>query len=341
MRGVVVLIPAYRPDKTLLEVTAGLAALGFEHLVVVDDGSGPECAALFAALEQRCTVLRHAVNCGKGRALKTGFNHIALHCPEAVGVVTVDADGQHHPEDVARVARRLLELSKPALVLGQRSFPRDVPLRSRVGNLVTRRVFRFLAGVDLEDTQTGLRGVPRVLLPELLRLSGENYEYEMNMLLRNKAEGREFATVPIRTIYAPGNPTSHFNPFFDSLKIYFVLLRFISSSLTAGLIDLVVYSICILSGASIVWSLFTARAVSSFINFLMNKNYVFLRRNGFWGCLFRYYALVLLVFLLSYVMVTTLHELLGMNPIPAKVLSETVLFVVSFGVQRALVFTRE
>ena len=107
--------------------------------MIVDDGSGPGFRDIFASVAEfpKVQVLRHAVNLGKGAALKTAFNHVAVHLPGPGGVVTADADGQHHPDDIERVARRL-ERHPDSLVLGSRSFGKDVPLRSRFGNIATR-----------------------------------------------------------------------------------------------------------------------------------------------------------------------------------------------------------
>src|SRR5262249_43671421 len=92
-----VLIPAFRPNETLGEVVRRLAASGVRSIVVVDDGSGPEFQPLFESLERIAAVriLRHAVNLGKGAALKTAMNEALTKMPEAIGVVTADADGQH------------------------------------------------------------------------------------------------------------------------------------------------------------------------------------------------------------------------------------------------------
>ena len=116
------------------------------------------------------TLLRHAVNLGKGAALRTGINHILTHGPEeAVGVVTADADGQHLALTSSRVAEELSrepDSSDP----GVRSFQDDVPLRSRIGNLLTRNLVRAVIGRKMSDTQTGLRGIPDALARDLLRL---------------------------------------------------------------------------------------------------------------------------------------------------------------------------
>src|SRR6266568_3973661 len=144
---VVVLIPAFNPGSSLLDTVEDLAGLGFRDFVVVNDGSQPESEWIFERLAARegCVVLRHAVNLGKGRALKAGLNHFLLHFPDHRGVVTVDADGQHTAQDAAVVACAVQERPQQ-LILGSRTFSGKVPLRSRAGNLITRNVIGLLTG---------------------------------------------------------------------------------------------------------------------------------------------------------------------------------------------------
>ena len=194
----------------------------FQAIVVVDDGSGPAFAPTFE--QCKVTVLRHEKNLGKGAALRTGIKYALAHHPDC-GVVTADADGQHHAEDIIKVAGRL-EREPDAMILGARGFDGDVPGRSRVGNRVSRLVFRMLMGQNLGDTQTGLRGIPRRLLRDLAMMNSTGYEFEVDMLTAAKHLSVPIVEQPIRTIYAPGNPTSHFNPLKDSMRIGFVLARF-------------------------------------------------------------------------------------------------------------------
>lgn len=157
----VALIPAYKPEPAVLDIArALLASEEISDVVVVNDGSGAEYDTLFQELaDMGATVLRHYTNLGKGMALRTGLNHIACAFPHSVGVVTLDADGQHLAKDVLAVAARLLKIPR-ALIMGCRRFGVNTPLRSRVGNNTTRRVMRLLAGLNVSDTQTGLRGIP-------------------------------------------------------------------------------------------------------------------------------------------------------------------------------------
>ena len=220
-----VLIPAWQPNAALLPLITDLSRRGFGKLLLINDGSTADCDAVFAAAASLpgVEVLRHPVNLGKGRALKTGFEHLLRADNGILGVITADADGQHTPEDIAKVAQALLA-NGLRTVLGSRGFEQNVPWRSRLGNALTRRVFNLLLGVDLADTQTGLRGLPRVLLPELLALRGERYEYEMTVLAYLCRSRRTPLEVPIATVYLDRNRGSHFRPVWDSVRIYFVLL---------------------------------------------------------------------------------------------------------------------
>ena len=156
----VIVIPAYEPTSTLLTLVDDLCGDVDRSIVVVDDGSSEACRPIFSALQARpgVVVLRHAVNIGKGQALKTAFNHFLLYAgPDAPGVVTADADGQHLADDLRRVADHI-EQQPSTLVLGSRSFAGKVPFRSRIGNACTRAVFHALLGQLLADTQTACAG---------------------------------------------------------------------------------------------------------------------------------------------------------------------------------------
>ena len=132
------------------------------------------------------TLLQHHVNLGKGRALKTAFNYYLNYFPDGIGVVTADGDGQHAPEDIIKCVERLRH-SPEALILGVRDFSgKDVPLRSRVGNKITRTILKWAIGAPISDTQTGLRGIPRWFLKQILPLKGERFEFETSMLVAGK-----------------------------------------------------------------------------------------------------------------------------------------------------------
>jgi len=228
-----VVVPSYRPDERLPDRLASFRASGFRRVVVVDDGSGPDFQAIFDAVSKMegYIVLRHETNLGKGVALKTAFAHVLEDCPECIGVVTADADGQHAPEDCRRVGEALLD-DLSAIVLGTRDFSyRNVPFRSWWGNNWTVMLFSIFYGKRIPDTQTGLRAFGRVILANLLKVPGTGYEYEMAVLCRAARSRMQLRFVPISTIYEDDNSSSHFRPLRDTVRIYRVLFGNVFSRL--------------------------------------------------------------------------------------------------------------
>lgn len=335
-----VLIPAYNPDETLLKVVDGLLRVHFNDIIIVNDGSKPECEPIFKQLgkNEKCHVITHAVNSGKGRALKTGLNYFYLHFPGSDGVVTADSDGQHQPSDILKAAEALTGNSGK-LVLGCRKMGRKVPFRSLFGNVLTRFVFALVIGKRISDTQSGLRGLPRSMVPQLLQVRGERYEYEINMLIWTKMKAVDIEEVPIDTIYVEDNKASHFNPFFDSMKIYFQLLRYAFSSMLASFFDFIVFTIAFALTANILLSLMVGRfVVGSMLNYIINRRLVFHSKAGVIPTLLKYYLALAAMGFIAYLLIEVALRQLVLGVVPAKIIVETLLFGFSFLIQREFVF---
>ncbi len=223
--GIAVILPAWQPTAALPALVTALADARFGGIVVIDDGSSPDHRPLFEALRPLPSVhlLRHQKNRGKGRSLKTGLAYVAS-LSGITGCVTADADGQHTPIDIVRVAEHFAAAPHRP-VLGIRTFGPEVPWRSRLGNRLTQRLFRFATGISLADTQTGLRAFPQRLFADLLACQGERYEYEMSVLAHLCRTGDVPDQVPIETVYLDENRGSHFHPLWDSLRVYRALTR--------------------------------------------------------------------------------------------------------------------
>ncbi|MFI1994072.1 glycosyltransferase family 2 protein [Actinoplanes sp. NPDC020271] len=220
----IVLLPVFKPGPHLSELVTALLTEVPEpaRVVIVDDGTGSAADDRLTEIEALgCTVLRLAVNQGKGVALKAGFQHVRSQFPGSA-VVCADGDGQHSVADIRAVAERV----RPGrIVLGVRCFDR-MPPRSRFGNTVTQAVFRAATGRTVTDTQTGLRAYPADLIGRLCEVPGERFEYEMNVLLDAAATGHPIDEVPIPATYLGGNAGSHFSGLTDSARIYLPLLRY-------------------------------------------------------------------------------------------------------------------
>ena len=209
-------IPAYRAAHTLPGVLQALrAALPAARIIVIDDGSPDATAAVAKDLAD--WTIRLIDNRGKGAALRSGFEE-ALRGGDDV-VVTVDADGQHDPG----YAPSLLEaLDGFDMVIGERvRAGSSMPLRRRMTNAMASLAIARVAGVHLQDTQSGFRAIRRRVL-ERIRAHGDRYEFETDFLIRAGRAGCRIASVPIATIY--GAP-SHFREISDAVRVVRTIWR--------------------------------------------------------------------------------------------------------------------
>ena len=333
-----VLIPAYQPDARLPRLILELhRADPSTKIVVVDDGSGQKFSDIFeASATAGAHVISYENNRGKGYALREGFTWIRDVAGDlSECVVTADADGQHTLNDIFRVGRTCTDTGTS--VLGVREFVGHVPARSRIGNTATSALFWLATGWKLKDTQTGLRAFPVALLPALLEVQGDRYEYELRVLLHLAKFRHPVTQIPIETIYEAGNPTSHFRPLQDSARIWAPLLKFAASSGVATIIDYVlVLALNALTGA-LFFPVVVARMVSASVNFAMNRRVfeatgVPLRRSAL-----RYAALAIAVVAGSYTMLAVLTGI-GMPLWIAKIIANTTMYLVSYSAQSRYVF---
>ena len=356
-QNVSVVLPSLDPDDKLLAVIDGLLEYGFSDIILVNDGSKPENLHYFetAAEHPQVSLLHHEVNRGKGAALKTAFSWFLENRPNGLGVVTVDGDNQHHPEDTKACVEHMLKENK--IVLGVRDFSQpDVPARSRFGNRTTSLVFKAFVGMTISDTQTGLRAFPREVLQPMLRVAGDRFEYETNMLLFMKQKALPFDEVKIRTVYIEENKSSHFRAVRDSWRIYKLILnhffKYTASSLISSVVDEGIFLLMayflqnVLEGIALTAiPVVTARAISSWVNFVINQKIVFQSEGATGRKAFRYFIttipLLVAQMLLTYGAYSLFNigeqEILLRGVIYGVVM--VVLFFLNFFVQQQWVFS--
>ena len=357
LSNISVVLPSLDPDEKLIAVVDGLLEYGFSDIILVNDGSKQENLHYFTDLAEQhpeIHLLHHEVNKGKGAALKNAFRWFLENRPDGYGVVTVDGDNQHHPEDTRACCEKMLESGN--IVLGCRDFTLDhVPARSRFGNQTTSAIFKIFVGMTISDTQTGLRAIPRKQLKTLVEVFGDRFEYETNMLLAMKTNALAFDEVKIRTVYIEENASSHFHPIRDSWRIYKLILahffRYTISSILSAVIDTAGYALLtvLLRGflkdfALTAVSGVAARVVSSLFNFFVNKNVVFKTNVSTAKAMAKYYALALPQMAAQVLLTQGVYALLNISDsatglrtlIYAIVMS--VLYVVSFMIQQRWVF---
>lgn len=210
---IAILIPSFNPSKKLVKVVYLLHKSGFNNIFVVDDGSTDK--GIFSKLDVSKVIINET-NMGKGNALKKGFKY--LNNLNFLGVITIDDDLQQDISDVVKIANLFLE--KNAVYVGVRDF-KGAPILRRFANKMSSLFFKFIYGIFISDTQTGLRCFPTSLLEKLVDVYGGRFEYEMNVLkylVNNKIDIHE---VPIKTIY--NDNSSHFNSIKDSYRILKVM----------------------------------------------------------------------------------------------------------------------
>jgi putative flippase GtrA len=244
------------------------------------------------------------------------------------------------------------------LILGVRDFSgKDVPTRSKFGNRSASLIFRLFCGMKISDTQTGLRVFPNSAIPTLAVARGERFEYETNMLLILKPNGIKMSEQVIRTVYIEENKSSHYRTFKDTWRILKIVFRhfgiYIGSSLTSFVVDnslfyLFMYLITnfvsfIPSSISEGAAVLPARAISSLLNFYLNKKYAFENKDDYSKTIWKYYAVCIPQMAITMVLLPLLSGLIGLKDgsslnVLLKIAIETILFILSYKIQKNWVF---
>lgn len=349
VKHVVLVVPALDPDARLVELVCTLWGAWKGGIVVVDDGSGEDSAHIFAkCAELGCEVVRHPRNLGKGAALKTGFARACELWPDALGIVTCDCDGRHLPHDVVAAAHAL-EAEPGALHVGTRDFSRtEVPGKTHAFNAFTRLAIRFFCGVDVRDTQSGLRALPMSFARELIDEPAGGFEFECALLCDAREAKLAFREVPISYVCDPNSPETHFDLLRDTARILGVMVElFVKCTLTSVgcyALDIVLFALLVhlLSGLgvdelAVGVATVGARVVSAGANFAVNRRRVF-GADSSGVRIVRYAVLALAIMCASAAGTTLLTECLGTPAVPSKVVVDLALFFVNYKLQHAWVF---
>ena len=217
-----IIIPAYNPNYKLVELIENLYKYN-KNILVINDGSSKESNKYFEKIKEKCIILNSSENKGKGNALKKGFKYIVENEKSFIGVVTVDADGQHQIEDIIKIENEIKDNPKK-IILGYRDFDKEnVPFLNKISNKMMCFLNKKIYGYNIKDTQTGLRGIPRSYLKEFINIYGERYEYEYNVLKYIQLKNIEFCQIAINTIYDK-KIKSNYKKIIDSIKILKIFL---------------------------------------------------------------------------------------------------------------------
>ena len=349
-----IVIPSYEPDDRLISLLEDFDQKGMGPVIIVNDGSDVKFDDIFKKAESIIAgrggkLISYRPNRGKGRALKTAFGYISENMPDALGCVTADSDGQHTPECITTIIDTL-RANPDNLILGIRQFDKkDIPWKSWFGNTVTIKVFSYVSGMRVNDTQSGLRGIPFKFMKELIDCKGERFEFETQMLL--ECAGRyELTEIPIRTIYdSKENHQTHFNPVKDSIRIYKILckkfFKFVFASVSSFIIDILLFYLFVLCFKEAFPALYVtmatvgARVISAVYNYLINYKFVFKSRASKATSLSKYALLAIIQMSLSAGIVTLfMHFFPNAWETLVKCIVDMILFLISYAIQQRFVF---
>ncbi len=336
----VLVIPAYNPDNSLIQLIQQHRELTPQQpVIIVNDGSNPDCDSIFAQLQKSgLTLLNHATNQGKGAALKTAFryylNHYANHYQ---GVITADADGQHHIEDIAKISQALAD-EPNKLHLGVRDFSGTrIPLRSRFGNRLTKFIINCFYKTPLLDTQSGLRAIPNQLINVLLECPKDRYEFEFEMFFIAQSLPIAINQIPIKTIYMNNNQSSHFRPLIDSMRIYAIFFRYGAMAIASFILDFTLFCLFINLFGRLSFSVLGARFCSAAFNFFANKKLTFKSQKSMALAACKYALLAAFSGIMVWQLTAFLHNL-NLNLYVSKISADIIFFCANFLIQKHWVF---
>ena len=336
MEEVCIVIPAFNPSDKLLTLIDSLNQKQLNNIIVINDGSNAIYNPIFTTLKNKNIILlEHEKN--KGAALKTAFHYI-LNNPilNDIGIVTADADLQHIETDIVMMCDQLKK-NPDHLHLGVRTFQKNIPWRSLIGNKLTQFFYQLFYRQNITDTQTGLRSIPRKLLPLLCNIHNNGYEFELSMLILAKKNNIICEQHPITTVYIENNNSSHFNPLIDSIKIYWVMFRYLASSLSSYIIDFLLFILFYHLLSNLFLSILLPRIISGSYNFLVNHRVVFKSNKKLRNTLQSYLLLSIFTIISSFYLIK-LFMLCGLHIYISKIIADSVIYFFNFYVQRFFVF---
>lgn len=337
----VIIIPSLNPNERLISLIQELTSENKFKIIIVNDGSNAFYDDIFKKLYENkdVIILKHKKNLGKGAALKTAFSYCLENFKDYVGVVTCDDDGKYTLKDIIAIAEELNH-HKNCLMLGVRN-------TNYTGNKILSYVFKFLYNLNIEDTKTGLRGIPMNEIKWLLKIHGNHYDFEINMLIQFKRRNIEIKQFPINIVN--GIKDINHKTIKDTFRIFILIILNLSLYSAAlfgsAIIDVGAFFISntfIFSKMVIAERLFIStiisRTLSSLWNFSINRKFFTKAKGQFKNHFFRYYILLFCQMMVSYILIYLFSLRFNVNASIIKIIVDLLLAIFSYQVQLRFVF---
>lgn len=343
-----ILIPAYNPDQDLITLVDGLINMGFDKILIVDDGSEQASQWVFDKLLDYpyCIIYKHEKNKGKGAAVKTGLAHFIGDFPDYDLLITTNADGYHSLEAIESVTLSAMK-NTDSLVLGVKDFSKiNLPLHNRLGKWISEKMIYFFLPQDILDIQTGLRGISRKFASTFMALAGESSDYETNMVLQCQQSEIPIKQVPIKTPFFKKKKGENFHPVLEALKMYWQFIKYIIVALLTTIIDVTTFMlfVALFIDASpnnyILYATVVSRIISLLFNYILNHKTVFHPYSGTLQTFLKYALICAVNILASAYLVKAIYLLtnMHMNLALIKILVSFLLFFFNYYLQKKWVF---
>jgi len=215
--NICVIIPAFNEAKNIANIIKRIKSYNLKVLVI-DDGSVDNTAEI--ALNSDVEVIKNKRNLGKGASLIRGFDYALKNNFDAV--ITMDADGQHLPEDLPKFIQKA-EQSNNSIFIGNRMLnPLKMPLIRKLTNRVMSFLISLIIKQNVPDTQCGFKLIKRELL-EKLKLNTKHYDTESEIIIKSALLGYTIESIPIRCVYE--SKKSQINPIVDTFRFIWFLIK--------------------------------------------------------------------------------------------------------------------
>lgn len=333
-----VIIPAYNPGNIIQQVIKKVSKY-CHNIVLVDDGCDGENKKLLNTLatNDNVTLLTHKQNQGKGFAIHTGIEYALKKGAE--NIIMLDSDGQHRPEELQGFID-YADTHDYSLVVGARTEIDKMPLRSKIGNISMAKIFGFLFGQKLKDTQSGYRMLSANFARQFLdNVEPGRYETEMQMLMFAAKSKIPIDEIPITTQYFDGNSNSKFRPIADSLRVLGSFAKYSGVGFVSFLIDYAIFlSLTTFLGIYFLYAHITSRVFSGSFNFIANKKFVFNHTQSTKKAFTKYLIAVALSLSISTVLLYLFVDIFSIKSAVAKLLAEASTFLLNYFVLKHFVF---
>ncbi|WP_026526486.1 bifunctional glycosyltransferase family 2/GtrA family protein [Butyrivibrio sp. VCD2006] len=347
-----VIIPAYKPNDNLINLVSDLSENGFSKIIIVDDGNGPQMAGFFEHIEQKfnATILHHSVNLGYGRSLKTAFNHALLNCDDLKGCIISDCNGIYKISDICKCARLLADNPESLILTNRDKSQSEIKLSNKITNTIFTYSYRFLFGLTVNDSQSILKGIPAKYMKKLLKVIGEGYSFDTNIIVYTKNYHIDVIETDLETSFSSRKKTEKYRTLRESFFIYVNFATYMLISIWATLVDIILFTLlCTVLGRFsllgrhqiyIYISTIIARIISATMSYNFNYRFVFKKKHGKKETFKRFVIVAGCQMLISAILVSTIHRYVGGEEVLIKIPTDFVLFFVAYQFNRRFVFKR-